>query len=370
MNTQDIMKTPLNLPALVAGVTGTWKALVNLFKREVPPIHSQLLVALLMLSPMASFAAAPPGIPDGWSDGYVYANGARLHYYHAVPAPGKPVIVMIHGVTDIGLSWTTLTWKLQDDYDVYMVDTRSHGLSDPITTADDGDTLITDVVEFVKAMKFEKPILMGHSMGAATVMRVGAEYPDLVKAIIMLDPGLGGGPRGGGPGARGGTPPGGERGARAQDTERGGPPQARPSESSGTDNLSVNMFGSPETLVAQNNYRFEDLVATGQRRHPKWDMVDNQYWALSKKQYHGAYSREMFAVMSGSMRTGDSLAKIPVPSLILKADASPEARESHREVVSEMPRVKLVHIDGAGHNLHHDELNRTVEVLTEFLKTL
>ena len=35
-----------------------------------------------------------------------------------------------------------------------------------------------DVVEFVRVMKFEKPILMGHSMGAATVMRVGAE-PDL-----------------------------------------------------------------------------------------------------------------------------------------------------------------------------------------------
>jgi pimeloyl-ACP methyl ester carboxylesterase len=261
---------------------------------------------------------------------------------------------MIHGVTDIGLSWTTLTWKLQDEYDIYMVDTRSHGLSNPITAGDDGDTLIKDVVEFVKAMGFEKPILMGHSMGGATVIRVGAEYPELAQAIIVLDAGIGG--PGGGRG----------RGARAQ----GAPPQARPSESSAPNNLSVNMFGDPETLVAQNNYKFEDLVATSQRRHPKWDIVDHQYWALSKKQYHGAYSRDMFAVMSGSMRTGDSLANIPVPVLIPKADASPEVREAHQETVSEMPRVKLVHIDGAGHNLHHDELERTVEVLTEFLSTL
>jgi hypothetical protein len=72
-----------------------------------------MLAALLVLSPMVSFAAAPPGIPDGWSAGYVYANGIRIHYYHAVPAPGKPVIVMIHGVTDIGLCWTTLSWKLE-----------------------------------------------------------------------------------------------------------------------------------------------------------------------------------------------------------------------------------------------------------------
>lgn len=334
------------------------------------------VVAFLAVASGTAVAADPPGIPDGWSDGYVYANGARLHYYHAVPAPEKPVMVMVHGVTDIGLCWTNLTWKLQGDYDIYMLDTRSHGLSDPITAADDGDTLVKDVAEFVKAMGFEKPVLMGHSMGGATVIRVGAEYPDLAEAIIVLDAGMGG-PGSGrgrgsrGPADRGGTPPRGERGDSAQDAaDRDRLPQARPSESSAPDDLPVNMFGTPETLVAQNNYRFEDLVATSQRRHPKWDIVDHQYWALSKKQYHGAYSREMFAVMSGTMRTGDSLAKIPVPVLILKADAPPEVREAHLETVSEMPRVKLVHIDDAGHNLHHDQLDRTLEALSEFLSSL
>src|SRR3982751_4598935 len=110
----------------------------------------------------SALAAPPPGIPDGWSDGFVYANGARLHYYHAVPAPGKPVMVMVHGVTDIGLCWTTLTWKLQDQYDIYMLDTRGHGLSDPFTPSDDGTTLIKDVVNFVQKMKFQMPILVGH----------------------------------------------------------------------------------------------------------------------------------------------------------------------------------------------------------------
>jgi pimeloyl-ACP methyl ester carboxylesterase len=163
-------------------------------------------LALSMLSPTIAFAAPPPGIPDGWSDGYVYANEIRIHYYHAVPAPGKPVMVMVHGVTDIGLHWTTLTWKLQDDYDIYMVEARGHGLTDPFALSDDGDTLVKDVVAFVEAMGLEKPILMGHSMGAATVMRLGADYPDLARAIIMLDPGLGRWPRrhgkGSAPGAR------------------------------------------------------------------------------------------------------------------------------------------------------------------------
>ena len=73
--------------------------------------------------------------------------------------------------------------------------------------------------------------------------------------------------------------------------------------------------------------------------------------------------------MSGGMRTGDSLAKIPVPVLILKADAPPDVRKTHQEAASVIPKGRLVHIDGAGHNLHHDQLARTVEVLTGFLST-
>jgi len=324
-------------------------------KRKKIHLYLQML-GLLILLPAMEIAAQPPGIPDGWSDGYAYANGIRIHYYHAVPAQGKPVIVMVHGVTDIGLSWTTLTWELQDSYDIYMLDARGHGQSDPFTPSDDGNTLVKDVVEFVKAMNFEKPILMGHSMGAATVMRSGAEYPVLAKAIIMLDPGLG--PR---------VP----RRPNSDENKKSDPKSEKSKqEEAESVPLSVSMFGSPETLVAQNNYSYDKLVETCQINTPKWDSVDCQYWALSKKQYHGAYSSETWQAMSGTMRTEDALAKISVPALILKADASPEQRKVHEEAAKVMQKGKLVHIDGAGHNLHHDQLERTVEVLSEFLSTL
>jgi pimeloyl-ACP methyl ester carboxylesterase len=292
------------------------------------------LLLILAFAPAFLKAAPPPGIPDGWSDGYVYANGIRIHYYHAVPAPGKPVIVMAHGITDIGLCWTTLTWKLQGDYDVYMVDARGHGLSDPFTTSDDADTMIKDLVEFVRALKLEKPILVGHSMGAATVMRIGAEYPDLAKAIVMLDPRL-------------------------------EPPPTTNSLPGGN-----SMFGPPEKLVAQNNARFEELVATCHAQSPRWDLVDCQYWALSKKQYHGAYGPEAMKPLIGVRQIGDSLAKITVPALILKADAPPATRKANEAAARVMQHGRLVHIDDSAHNLHHDQLNRTTAVLREFLSSL
>jgi pimeloyl-ACP methyl ester carboxylesterase len=207
-------------------------------------------------------------------------------------------------------------------------------------------------VEFVRAMNFDKPILMGHSMGAATVMRVGAEYPELASAIVMLDPGL----RPRAPGGRAATP--------------SAPPTPPQRTETAPDRLSVSMVGTPEVLVAQNNYRFEDLVATCRRQTPKWSEAGCRYWALSKKQYHGPYTTEAWQAMSGTMATGESLANIPVPALILKADASPEVRQANAEAASVMQNGRLVHIDGGGHNLHHDELERTVEVLSEFLSNL
>ncbi|HEX6846374.1 MAG TPA: alpha/beta hydrolase [Chitinophagaceae bacterium] len=315
-------------------------------------------ILLMCFLPTALITAQPSSLPTGWSAGYVYANGIRIHYYHAKPATGKQVMIMVHGVTDIGLSWTTLTLQLQDSYDIYMLDARGHGYSDPFTSSDDGQSLVKDVVEFVRKMKIDKPILMGHSMGAATVMRVGAEYPDLAKAIIMVDPGLGN------------RRPVGTSASR--DTTRNAPPPPSTTvpQPTAPDRLSISMVGSPEVLVAQNNYKFEDLVATGRRQFPKWDDLDIQYWALSKKLFHGAYTNAAWQSMSGTMSTKDALSKIQVPALILKADATPEIRKANDEAASVMQKGKLIHIDGGGHNLHHDQLTKTVQVLNEFLSTL
>jgi pimeloyl-ACP methyl ester carboxylesterase len=307
-----------------------------------------------------ALAAPPPGIPDGWSDAFAYANGARLHYYHAVPNPGKPVIVMVHGVTDNGLTWTTLTRDLEKDYDIYMLDTRGHGLSDPFNDGNDGDTLAKDVVGFVEAMGFEKPILMGHSMGAATVMRIGADYPTLARAIVMLDPGL--------PRAPGAAPAGAGPRPAAQPPRPAGPaPGAAPAAPAAHRPGSFSMFGAPELLVAQNNDPYETFVETCGRQNRLWDPVDCQYWALSKKQYHGAYTPAQQRAMSGIMQGGDALARIAVPALILKADTTPEGREANLAAASVMKTGKLIHIDGAAHNLHHDKRARTVELVKAFL---
>jgi hypothetical protein len=45
----------------------------------------------------------------------------------------------------------------------------------------------------------------------------------------------------------------------------------------------------------------EALVERCRRQSPKRDLVDCQYWALSKKQYNGAYTSEAQQAMSGTI---------------------------------------------------------------------
>ena len=236
-------------------------------------------VVLLAFLPATVFASDPP-LPDGWSDGYVYANGIRIHYYRAAPAPGKPVILAVHGVMDLGLSWASVGTRLQKDYDIYMLDTRGHGLSDPFNGSEDRNTLLKDVMEASKALGLNKPILMGHSMGGAIVIRLGAEHPDFAKAIIVVDAGIGA--------------------PRPQNTARPGNAPAQPA--APPNPLAINMRGTPEILVKQNNYKFDDLVASCHRGNPRWSMMDCQYWATAIKRYHGPYSDGMWQTMSGTMR--------------------------------------------------------------------
>ena len=116
------------------------------------------------------------------------ANGIRLHYWRTGGA--KPALVMAHGSSDDALCWTNLAKEFQDRYDIIMFDARGHGLSDPPTAADPADVQVEDLAGLIKALKLEKPILMGHSMGSASVAHFAAKYPDVPRAVILEDPAL------------------------------------------------------------------------------------------------------------------------------------------------------------------------------------
>jgi pimeloyl-ACP methyl ester carboxylesterase len=126
-----------------------------------------------------------------WHEGTVETNGIRLHYTRTgddgMQAEKLP-IVLAHGLTSIGSSWSRLAHELEVTYDLIMVDARGHGQSDKPETGYTPQDHMRDLAGVIQALHLERPVVMGHSMGAVTAALVSAEYPELVCATVLEDP--------------------------------------------------------------------------------------------------------------------------------------------------------------------------------------
>ena len=72
-------------------------------------------------------------------------------------------------------------------------------------------------------------------------------------------------------------------------------------------------------MIQRNNMTVEQLVADCMKNSPKWGASECAYWAPSKRRHHPATALIGFG---GRPAVKDLFAKITVPTLILKADAS------------------------------------------------
>jgi pimeloyl-ACP methyl ester carboxylesterase len=88
---------------------------------------------------------------------------------------GTP-IVLVHGITESRRSWDPLVERLAASHDVLAVDLRGHGESDAEGPYD-VITMASDVHEVVEALGMERPLLVGHSLGGTVVSAYAAMYP-------------------------------------------------------------------------------------------------------------------------------------------------------------------------------------------------
>ena len=122
-------------------------------------------------------------IPAHWSEGDIFANGIRQHYYRT--GGEKPALLLLHGSNEYGLTWLRVAKELEQDYDIIMLDARGHGRSDGITSGFSNTLLVEDVVGVIRELKLDRPRIVGLSQGGTTVLRLAATYPGLVHSFIF-----------------------------------------------------------------------------------------------------------------------------------------------------------------------------------------
>lgn len=122
----------------------------------------------------------------------VSINGFSIHYVDW-PGEGNP-IVCAHGLTANCRYMDSLGEKLSPHFRVIAYDLRGRGDSDKPQNGYNVVQHATDLLGLLNALSLDKPVLLGHSLGAAVTAYFASQHPDRIHRLILVDGG-GGGPK-------------------------------------------------------------------------------------------------------------------------------------------------------------------------------
>jgi pimeloyl-ACP methyl ester carboxylesterase len=267
-----------------------------------------------------------------WSEGNVQANGITIHYYRT-GGDNKPSILLLHGITDSGLCWSRVAHELEGSYDIVMTDARGHGHSGGSATGFSIALLADDVAAVIRALNLEKPYLFGHSMGAITAATVAATYPDLVRAIVLEDPPL--------------------RDRSLFQT-----------------NVEQQDEQAWQWLFDLRALPREERITSGFAVNPTWVKEEIIPWADSKAEFNIDILEPALAAFPNAAPWREIISRIECPILLIAGDPALHAivtPDVAQEATRLWKRGEMVHISGAGHNIHRDRYDETMAEFRAFL---
>jgi pimeloyl-ACP methyl ester carboxylesterase len=230
---------------------------------------------------------------------------------------------------------------LAGSYDVIMTDARGHGHSGSSAAEVSIALLADDAAAVIRALGLQKPYLLGHSMGGITAATVAANYPDVVRAVVLEDPAL-------------------------QDK----PP-------SQTD-INKGLLVTGEEQPAQSGWQWlfelralphEERIARGHALNPTWAEEEIIPWADSKAEMNIALLEPALAAVNNS-RWREIMARIQCPILLITGDpelgvvVTPEVAQQAAHL---WKQGEVVHIAGAGHNIRRDRYAEMMGAVKAFL---
>jgi len=118
---------------------------------------------------------------------FIDIDGARIHY---LDEGDGPTLLLIHGLAGQMRNFTyALLDKLKRNYRVVILDRPGNGYSGRArgSAAAIGAQAET-ILRFAKALKLERPLLVGHSLGGAVALALASRDPHNVAGVALLAP--------------------------------------------------------------------------------------------------------------------------------------------------------------------------------------
>lgn len=117
-----------------------------------------------------------------------------LFNYYAVGDPLNYPILFLHGFLGDGLDFQEVMWRLSRQFYCLSIDLPGHGKTQVNGTDEDYqiESVTRGLIEFIDALKLEKSVLVGYSMGGRIALYLAIHFPDSFDRVILesASPGL------------------------------------------------------------------------------------------------------------------------------------------------------------------------------------
>ncbi|HVU38295.1 MAG TPA: alpha/beta fold hydrolase [Opitutales bacterium] len=243
--------------------------------------------------------------------------------YRYFGGEGNPPLVILHGLLGSSRNWTTAGKLLARSFEVFALDLRGHGDS-PWAPPPERDysfkTLAGDVAAWLAARGVAHPVLLGHSLGGKITMRLAADQPKLVRALIVADI-----------------------------APRDYPPHhaAEFAAMLELDLAKLTSRGEAEKILLAKLH--DEAMARFLLTNLVREADDHFRWRVDVAGLAAALSD----LSRSSLKPGEAY---PGPTLFLRGDQSDYVREGDRPLIAALfPRHQILAIGRAGHNLHVDQ---------------
>ena len=109
------------------------------------------------------------------------------------PAPGRTVVLCLHGMTSSHMAYRTVARQLCSDggnFCLLAPDLRGRGRSAHLPEPYGIAVHVADMIAVLDHVGADRAIVVGHSMGCNIGARFAADHPERTSALVLLDGGL------------------------------------------------------------------------------------------------------------------------------------------------------------------------------------
>jgi 2-hydroxy-6-oxonona-2,4-dienedioate hydrolase len=269
-----------------------------------------------------------------FSQGWLDAGGIRTRYLHA-GNPGKPVLLLLHGVGGHAEAYARNLRAHAEHFDVWAIDMIGHGWSDKPHHNLEIPHYVEHVLKFLDAIGAKTAHISGESLGGWVASRIAADHPERVLRLVL---------------------------------NTAGGSQADPNVMARLKALSLQAASDPswefikarvEWLMADKTMANDDLVATRQAIYAQPGMAEAMTYNMALQ--------DMEIRQRNLMQSSD-YGRIKAPTLVLWTSDDPTADVSEgRRIASMIPGALFTVMDGCGHWPQFEDTPTFDRIHTAFL---